>query len=393
MSHLSARTVRRWYRIHKWTSLICTAFLLMACVTGLPLVFQDELEPLLEPHTAPASVPSGTPDASLDRMVAEAETHFPDLKPLFVGYDDDEPRVFVTMAPSLDPKPSETRSLVFDRHTGKTLDAIKPGKTFLSFCLQLHRELFAGVTGELVMALMGLLFVVALVSGAVVYGPFMRRLNFGTVRKNGNRRVYWFDLHNLIGIVTLTWAFVVGATGFLNGLSTPLFGLWRMHTIPALLAPYHGKPAPTHLTSIDTAVQTTTNALPGMTISSITFPNGILSSPLHYVVWTKGNSAITSRLFTPVLIDAETGTVSAIEPLPWYLRTIEVSRPFHFGDYGGMPLKIIWALFDLALTLVLVSGLYLWLSRRKTPVEKELDRLASLEELARVIPETGVLSQ
>ncbi len=97
MSHLSARTVRRWYRIHKWTSLICTAFLLMACLTGLPLVFQDELEPLLEPHTAAAAVPPGTPDASLDRMVVEAKTHFPGLKPLFVAYDGDEPLVFVTI--------------------------------------------------------------------------------------------------------------------------------------------------------------------------------------------------------------------------------------------------------------------------------------------------------
>jgi uncharacterized iron-regulated membrane protein len=380
MSHLTARMVRRWYRIHKWTSLICTTFLLMACITGLLLVFQDELEPLLEPHAAPAAVPAGTPDASLERMVAEARTHFPGLRPLYVAYDDDEPRVFVTLASSLDPKPSEVQSLVFDRHTGKTLEALSPGKTVLSACLQLHREIFAGVTGELVMALMGLLFVVALVSGAVVYGPFMRRLNFGTVRSRGSRRVHWFDLHNLIGIVTMTWACVVGATGFLNGLSTPLFGLWRMQAMPALLAPYHGKPAPAHLASVDAVVAAATSSLPGMTISSVTFPNGILASPLHYVVWTKGKSPVTSRLFTPALIDAETGQLSAIRPLPWYLRAIEISRPLHFGDYGGLPLKIIWALFDIALIAVLLSGIYLWLSRRRTPIQDELDRLVTLEE-------------
>lgn len=391
MSHLNARTVRRWYRIHKWTSLICTALLLTACITGLPLVFQDELAPLLEPHTAAAVVPAGTPDASLDRMVDAAQARFPNLKPLFVAYDDDEPRVFVTMARSLNPKPAETQALVFDRHTGKALDAIKPGRTFLSVCLELHREIFAGVTGELVMAVMALLFVVALISGAVVYGPFMRKLNFGTVRRDGNRRLHWFDLHNLIGIVTLTWAFVVGATGLLNGFSTPLFGLWRMQTMPALLAPYHGKPAPVHLASIDATVAIVTKALPGMTISSITFPNAILTSPLHYIVWTKGNSPITSRLFTPVLIDAETGQISAIKNLPWYLRAIEISRPFHFGDYGGLPLKIIWALFDVALIVVLISGLYLWLSRRRTPIEDELNRLVALE--APSVIEKGAMAQ
>lgn len=149
--------------------------------------------------------------------------------------------------------------------------------------------------------------------------------------------------------------------------------------MPVLLAPHHGKPAPQHLSSIDSAVAEATKALPGMNISSVTFPNAVLTSPLHYIVWTVGNTPVTSRLFTPVLIDAETGEISAIRPLPWYLRAIEVSRPLHFGDYGGMPLKIIWALFDVALMAVLGSGLYLWLSRHRTPVENELDRLVNFE--------------
>jgi hypothetical protein len=62
--------------------------------------------------------------------VHEAKVHYPNLRPLFVGYDDDEPRVFVTMSPSMDPKPNETQDLVFDRHTGKTLDNNRPGRTY-----------------------------------------------------------------------------------------------------------------------------------------------------------------------------------------------------------------------------------------------------------------------
>ncbi len=46
--------------------------------------------------------------------------------------------------------------------------------------------------------------------------------------------------------------------------------------------------------------------------------------------------------------------------VPWYIRLVEVSRPLHFGDYGGLPLKILWALFDLVSILVLISGVYLW---------------------------------
>jgi uncharacterized iron-regulated membrane protein len=37
--------------------------------------------------------------------------------------------------------------------------------------------------------------------------------------------------------------------------------------------------------------------------------------------------------------------------------------PLHFGDYGGMPFKIIWAVLDVITIMVLGSGLYLWLWR------------------------------
>ena len=54
-----------------------------------------------------------------------------------------------------------------------------------------------------------------------------------------------------------------------------------------------------------------------------------------------------------------------------------LSVPLHFGDYGGMPLKIIWALLDLAAIIVLVTGLYLWLGKRRVPIEQRLAELRS----------------
>jgi uncharacterized iron-regulated membrane protein len=104
-----------------------------------------------------------------------------------------------------------------------------------------------------------------------------------------------------------------------------------------------------------------------------------VGSPHHYLIWTKGGTPLRARLFTPVLIDARTGALTAAVQMPWYLRALEVSRPLHFGDYGGLPLKIIWALLDLVTIVVLASGLYLWLSRRRSPLEA---RLAELESAA-----------
>jgi len=391
MASLTANTVRAWYRIHKWTSLVCTAFLLMACITGLPLIFGDELRALLEPHVAPASVAPGSPTASIDKMVAVAQARFPTLHPFNVYWDDDEPRLFVNMSPSAKPKDGEVKSAIFDVHTGRLLETPTDRFSFVSFCLRLHMELFMGLPGELFMGVMALSFVVSLASGALVYGPFMRRLRFGTYRSEAAPRTRWFDLHNLLGIVTLTWALVVGATGIMNAISTPLFGIWRAQTMPQILAPYRGKAMPSHFESVDAAIKDVASALPHNEISSVLFPNAVFGSPRHYVVWTRGKTPVTSRLLTPALVNVENGALTVTNGLPWYLRALEVSRPLHFGDYGGLPLKVIWALFDVALIAVLISGVYLWLSRRKAPDERELDRLVNVEELSTQVGETGVL--
>jgi hypothetical protein len=33
-------------------------------------------------------------------------------------------------------------------------------------------------------------------------------------------------------------------------------------------------------------------------------------------------------------------------PMPWYAQALLVSQPLHFGDYGGLPLKLLWAVLD-----------------------------------------------
>lgn len=284
----------------------------MSAVTGLPLIFGDEIDLVLEHHVAAASVPTGTPDADLDAMVAITENRFPTLHPFVLTWDDDEPKVFVFMSPTPTPKTGELRSLIFDEHTGRVLKEYTPGTGFTSTLLHLHREIFAGLPGELLMGFMAFLFFIALLSGALVYGPFMRRLRFGTIRKNGAIRVRWFDLHNLVGITTLSWAFVVGASGVMNALETPLFGLWEAQTLPALLAAYHGKPLPQHMSSIDAAVKAAKQALPGMKAVSLAFPNAVTGSPRHYFVWMRGNTPVTSQLLTPAIIDAQTGSLTAV---------------------------------------------------------------------------------
>jgi uncharacterized iron-regulated membrane protein len=151
-------------------------------------------------------------------------------------------------------------------------------------------------------------------------------------------------------------------------LSTPLFGLWQNTDVQKVLKPYQGKPVPqqSELSSVQAVWNTAQQAVPGMTLISMVFPNPKFGSAYHYLIWSKGDKPLTARLFNPVLVDARTGKLAAVVKMPWYLRSLEVSRPLHFGDYGGLPLKIIWVLFDLGAIFLLISGLYLWFARRRS---------------------------
>jgi uncharacterized iron-regulated membrane protein len=115
---------------------------------------------------------------------------------------------------------------------------------------------------------------------------------------------------------------------------------------------------------VDAAFTTAARAVGGNTAVSIVYPTSQLGSPVHYLIWTKGTTPLTSKLFTPVLVDARTGALAAVLDLPWYLRALELSRPLHFGDYAGLPLKVLWAVLDGFALVILGSGLYLWWVRR-----------------------------
>jgi uncharacterized iron-regulated membrane protein len=134
-----------------------------------------------------------------------------------------------------------------------------------------------------------------------------------------------------------------------------------------MTAPYKGLPPPDRLASVEASLQAAVRREPGMKIGFIAFPGTTFSSPHHYTVFMRGNTPLTSRTLKPVLVDARSAEVTDSRDLPWYVTTLLVSQPLHFGDYGGMPMQIIWALLDVVTIAVLGSGLYLWLARRRSP--------------------------
>jgi uncharacterized iron-regulated membrane protein len=198
----------------------------------------------------------------------------------------------------------------------------------------------------------------------------MRRLDFGEIRTDRKPRLWWLDLHNLTGIVLTVWMLVVGATGVMNTLSQRVAQRWLSTELVDMIGPWKNLPPPSTIVPAQLAMENALASAPGMSVSTIAMPGSPFAGAHHYDVFLKGDKPLTSKLIKPVLINAQDGTVSDSRSLPLYAQALFISRPLHFGDYGGMPLKIIWALLDLVAIFVLISGLYLWVSKFRRVIVK-----------------------
>ncbi|WP_426318558.1 PepSY-associated TM helix domain-containing protein [Pseudoduganella sp. R-43] len=359
---MSPKITRRWAWIHKWSSLVCTVFMLLLCLTGLPLIYHHEIGHVMGYETEAPEMPANTPKANIDDIIAAGKALYPGKIMMYMSQEADEPNIWnLTLGDH--PTDENFKPVAVDARTDKVLAQHNFEDTFLGVMFHLHVDLYAGLWGKLFLGFMGLLLVVAIISGVVLYAPFMRKLDFGTVRRDRAPRLKWLDMHNLLGIVTLVWALVVGATGMINTWADLLLKYWQVTEMAEMVAPYKNLPPPSTLASMQDSMQRALAAEPGMKIGFIAFPGTPFTSAHHYGIFMRGDQALTSRLYKPVLVDAQTAQVTDNRDLPWYLTALLISQPLHFGDYGGQAMKLLWALLDIATIIVLGSGLYLWLKR------------------------------
>ena len=357
---MTPRAARRWSRVHKWSSLICTISSLLLCLTGLPLIFKDELSP----DPAIEAVDTTAPRPSFQAMATAAEAERPGEVVPYLFFDREKPIVKVPTAAATTSDPGSFHYKVFDTRTGRALHASQPNEGFLYIVLRLHIDLFAGVKGTLFLGGMGLLLTASIVSGIVLYGPFSRRLAFGEVRKR-SQRLRWLDLHNLLGMITAAWFVMVTFTGVINTLAAPIGLAWQANQLGEMQSQSKGTAHSGAFASIDKVLDEVTAAVPGMKITTLAFPGTPFSTPNHFAVFLSGNTPLTSRILKPALVDAYDGHVVAVRDMPWYATTLFMSQPLHFGDYGGLPLKIIWAILDVVTIVILMSGLYLWVVKAR----------------------------
>lgn len=372
---------RKLLAVHRWCSVIVSANFIVLALTGLILVFHEEIDAALGvvPVTAPAKSPEMI---TIARAVEIAREATPNATPLYVFQQPDEaPDVVYVGFGVGDERMQATKIAMVDRRAGHLLPKIEFEKTFSAIVLQIHAELFLGPFGRLLVGLIGLAILVALGTGFWVYGPTMRRFAFGLLRLDKSKQTILADIHKLVGAASFGWNLVVAATGFLLCFSSFLLQLFAATEIAAMGKPYANTPVATDYSTIDAAIAGAEAAEAHRTWVTVALPGSALSTHRHYGVLLRGEKGLDEHMFGLVVVDAATPSAVLPKEFPWYLKAVLVSEPLHFGNYGKLPLKIVWSLFTLVTLGLSVTGVWVFVGRRKRRGEREIDDSATTTEL------------
>lgn len=103
-------------------------------------------------------------------------------------------------------------SLQLNAQTGEEISL----REVISPIANLHKNLFVGFSGRLFISLFGFVFALLLITGIIIHHRKIYQLF--RLRFNQGRRLFFFDLHNVIGLWSYPWLVMFALTGVLSGL-------------------------------------------------------------------------------------------------------------------------------------------------------------------------------
>ena len=206
----------------------------------------------------------------------------------------------------------------------------------------------------------------------------MKGLVFGFIRRTLNPRLLVADIHKLVGSATLVFNLLMALTGILLTLGQFLINIYSYVSLSGL--PPLDVPAHTKVVSIDTAVATARQAFPEKNVRWVYFP-GQLQGKDYYAAIAYEKKHFFARIPHVALINAYDGSLTQIVDLPWYIDMIYIAQPLHFGDFGGLGLRILYAFFGLSAGLLSITGFMMYMIKRKKRTQIPRQNISEKENL------------
>jgi uncharacterized iron-regulated membrane protein len=361
-SHFSARRTLLW--LHLTGGLTLAVYAVVLGVSGSLLVFRDELTALAYPefHRRDAPPLAGSPDVAL----AAARAAFPGWQAYSVTWPHaGSPYWMVYLL-----RGAEAREVFV--HGSAVAGSRDPGGGFLGGLMRLHVNFHAGRTGRWINGLGAMALLGMCVTGLLLWWP-PARSRFRVDWRSGWRRLSW-QLHHVTGIAALAFIAVLAFTGGYYVWSAAYIAAvdrFFERSIPPAAAASDGP-----LADLEELAARARAAVPGRPVFRMSIP-----SPRQPVTVTllEGAPAEFHKVSTVALdpVSADVLQAGRYEERPAGNSILAWFSVLHFGRFGGLPGKVLWAVLGLSLPVLAVTGCLMWWRRVIEPKLRKEEAAAS----------------
>lgn len=352
---------------HGWIGLFIGGLLYLVCLTGTMAVFSDEFRRWEQPNVD--ENPSYS-SSSVEKAITE-----------FILNDKlDSQFVTVALPSSTLPRTilyaGDEQGLALDNHAWLVeIDGsvgTRVNDEWSTMFLTLHYYLhFPDTFGEVVVSVIGVLLVALIVSGFFSH-PLIFRDAF-RFRRTGFRRLEQADIHNRLSVWGAPFHLMIAVTGAFFGLAFVILpivadALHNGDSTAVEESVYGSAPQLQNQAgsaAVAAALESMKSIAPDTTLMRIEV-NGV-GGPGQYmsISATRPQRLIYEENYlfdsSGTYLYSHNNSDGAIGK-----QVVMSTYRLHFGYFGGFATKIIWGILGFALTVVSVTGVNVWLARRKT---------------------------
>ncbi|UYZ60607.1 PepSY-associated TM helix domain-containing protein [Hymenobacter latericus] len=349
---------RRLFSLHSWLGLVCGAFMLVFFCTGALMVFREELNKQLHPELFRVAV--GERRLSYDELYRRAKAAEPAAQFYSFRHVPQAPNEALEIRIYEKQEPGR---LFVNPYTGQVL-----GKSFGSFTDQLiilHYSFFLGKLGEALAGTFAIALLGSVLTGFVVYRKhLLDALLLRTPIRWKNWRTASSGLHRVLGSWALLFNVVLAGSG--------LWMSWDAFDLKKIFADdkeKKEKALPAVAANLDALIAEAQRQEPGLELVRVNFPRKP-DAPVTVLGRAPGSAWLWGRTASKVEFSNQAGAAQLkkvfrerdlrpAERFDFALRTL------HYGQYGGLAIKIIYSLLALSSAVITLTGFLLWWRRRR----------------------------
>ncbi|TDY02322.1 UNVERIFIED_CONTAM: putative iron-regulated membrane protein [Lysinibacillus xylanilyticus] len=371
------KTRRIISKIHLWLSMIAGVFIVLIGLTGSLLVFEPELNSMLHPdlykvtegkkvtyQQALQAVSEAHPKGQIDRVYTPSEPNARGVYLFRLQEGEEQLNIFV------------------DPGTGY-INGTLGDKAIFNLITEFHEKLLLkDFNGEQIIGMIGFIFFFITLSGVYLWWPGIKKWARGfSLRRNANPYVRQYDLHKVIGGVSIPFLLVVSLTGALFAYDEMIFGWFGAKA--KVMPPEEqliSKALPSGKLPLDELFSMAEKEVPQGTLMQVRMPKKVESGNHEGAVEFRiSNSYDPGNGNVKVWLDQYSGKVvgklnphvnSGLMYQTWHL-------PLHTGSFGGLFTKVLYAIGGLTPSILMFTGIYMWWYKKKNKNKRKKQKIDS----------------